>query len=73
MDVIDLKSLDWISLKTFYDKNIALLQEKLLSGANWEDTEYLRALVTQIETAMDNTMPPANRVGTSTSSPEEAN
>jgi hypothetical protein len=58
MDVLDLKSLDWSSLKTLYDKNVSLLHEKLLSGTHWQETEYLRNLVTQLETAMDNTMPP---------------
>ena len=60
MDVIDLKSLDWVSLKTLYDKNIALLHEKLLSGADWNETQYLRNFVTQLETAMDKTIPPAS-------------
>ncbi len=68
MDVIDLKSLDWTSLKTLYDKNTALLHEKLLSGVDWNETEELRNLVTQLETAMDNTMPPTNWVTTSTTS-----
>ncbi len=67
MDVIDLKSLDWTFLKTLYDKNISLLHEKLLSGADWDETAYLRNLVTQLETAMDSTMPPTNWLTTSPS------
>jgi len=61
MDVIDLRSMDWASLKTLYDKNLALLNEKLLSGADWNETTYLRNFVTQLETAMDNTVQPVNR------------
>ncbi|HYH16107.1 MAG TPA: hypothetical protein VD794_12845 [Flavisolibacter sp.] len=70
MDVIDLKSLDWASLKILYDKNIALLHEKLLSGADWKETEYLRSLVTQLETAMDNTMPTQQWMSTRTENPD---
>lgn len=67
MDVIDVQSLDWASLKNLYDKNLALLQEKLLSGAAWEETEYLRDLVTRLETAMDKTPPPKDWVSASAS------
>jgi len=62
MDVIDVRSLDWSSLKLLYDKNLALLQDKLLSGATWEETGYLRDLVTRLETAMDRTLQPSSRV-----------
>ena len=61
MDVIDLRSMDYTSLKALYDKNLALLHEKLLSGADWDETAYLRNLVTQLETAMDKTVPPVNK------------
>ncbi|HYH14759.1 MAG TPA: hypothetical protein VD794_06060 [Flavisolibacter sp.] len=70
MDVIDVQSLDWTSLKTLYDKNLALLHEKLLSGANWQETEYLRNLVILLETAMDKTPPPSDWLSTSTASPK---
>lgn len=66
MDVLDMQSLDWTYLKTLYDKNLALLQEKLLSGADWKETEYLRSLVTQLESAMGKTVPPNDRVSTTT-------
>jgi hypothetical protein len=66
MDVLDMQSLDWTYLKTLYDKNLALLQEKLLSGADWKETEYLRSLVTQLESAMDKTVPPTDWVSTTT-------
>jgi len=69
MDVIDVKSLDWASLKTLYDKNIALLHEKLSSGADWQETESLRNLVIQLETAMDNTTPPSNWMSAGTAPP----
>ncbi|ANE50831.1 hypothetical protein [Flavisolibacter tropicus] len=62
MDVIDVRSLDWSSLKLLYDKNLALLQDKLLSGATWEETGYLRDLVTRLETAMDKTLQPSSKV-----------
>lgn len=65
MDVIDLRSLDWSSLKVLYDKNRELLQEKLISGATWEETAYLRDLVTSLETAMDKTPPSQEWVSTS--------
>lgn len=68
MDVIDLRSMDYTSLKALYDKNLALLQEKLLSGADWNETVYLRNFVTQLETAMDKTMPPVNKDNSVTSS-----
>jgi hypothetical protein len=71
MDVIDVQSLDWASLKILYDKNLALLQEKLLGGAAWEETAYLRDLVTRLETAMDKTPPSNDWVSTSTS-PEKS-
>jgi len=58
MDVIDLRSMDWDFLKILYEKNVALLHEKLLSGADWEETAYLRSFVTQLETEMDKTVPP---------------
>lgn len=61
MDVIDLRSMDWSSLKALYDKNLALLHEKLLSGADWKETAYLRNFVTQLETAMDKTVPPVSK------------
>lgn len=70
MDVIDVQSLDWTSLKVLYDKNLALLHEKLLSGANWEETEYLRNLVIQLETAMDKTPPPSDWLSISTAPPK---
>lgn len=66
MDVLDMQSLDWTYLKTLYDKNLALLQEKLLSGADWKETEYLRSLVTQLESAMDKTVPPNDWISTTT-------
>ena len=68
MDVIDLKSMDYTSLKALYDKNLALLHEKLLSGADWNETAYLRNFVTQLESAMDKTVPPVNK-GNSVTAP----
>ena len=72
MDAIDVKSLDWVSLKTLYDKNLALLHEKLLSGVDWQETESLRDLVTQLEIAMDKTPPPSDWLSTSTTPPKHS-
>jgi hypothetical protein len=58
MDAIDLTTLDVASLKALYHKNLALLNEKLLSGADWYETSDLRHFVTQLEILLDKKMHP---------------
>lgn len=70
MDAIDVQRLDWTTLKSLYDKNLALLHEKLLSGADWQETEPLRHLVIQLEIAMDKTLRPANWLSCAPAAPE---
>ena len=53
MDALDLSCLDVESIRTLYNKNLSMLHEKLLSGAEWNDTSDLRNFVTQLEILLD--------------------
>ena len=53
MDALDLSCLDVESIRVLYNKNLAMLQEKLLSGAEWNETSDLRNFVTQLEILLD--------------------
>ena len=60
MDALDLTTLDIESMKALYHKNLALLNEKLLNGAEWHETSDLRHFVTQLEIAIDKKLRPIN-------------
>ena len=59
---VDLTSLDVESLQTLYNKNLELLNEKLLSGAKWSEVTDIRNFITQIGHVIDLKLRPIDGV-----------